>query len=201
MIDKPLTKLFSPIKIGTMELKNRIALAPMDTNYVNRDGTVSEQYHAYIEARAKGGAGLLILEVTSIDGKYPYVPNTVGMWDDKQIAPMRRLTDAIHACGSRLIPQISHPGPESVCFLYKVQPVGPSPAMCFTYKTTCRELSVEEIAPHRRAVRRRRQAGQGIRLRRDRASFGPLLHAAGVFHLGSAKQAVGCLRRLDRVTA
>ena len=169
MIDKPLTKLFSPIKIGSMELKNRIALAPMDTNYANRDGTVSEQYQAYIEARAKGGAGLLILEVTTIDGKYPYVPNTVGMWDDKQIPSMRGLTDAVHACGAKLIPQISHPGPESVCFMYKVQPVGPSPVMCFTYKTTCRELSVEEIGhiveQFGDAARRAREAGcDGIEL-------------------------------------
>ncbi len=169
MTDKPFSRLFSPIKIGTMEMKNRIALAPMDTDFVNRDGTVNERYHDYIEARAKGGAGLLILEVTSIDGQYPYVPHTVGMWDDSQIAPMRRLTDAIHAHGSRLIPQIAHPGPESVCFLNKVQPVGPSPAMCFTYKTTCRELSVEEIAhiveQFGDAARRARESGcDGIEL-------------------------------------
>jgi NAD(H)-dependent 7beta-hydroxy-3-oxo-delta4-cholenoic acid oxidoreductase len=169
VIDKPLTKLFSPIKIGSMELKNRIALAPMDTNYANRDGTVSEQYQAYIEARAKGGTGLLILEVTTIDGKYPYVPNTVGMWDDKQIPSMRGLTNAVHACGAKLIPQISHPGPESVCFMYKVRPVGPSPVMCFTYKTTCRELSVEEIGhiveQFGDAARRAREAGcDGIEL-------------------------------------
>ena len=124
VIDKPLTKLFSPIKIGTMELGSRIALAPMDTNYANRDGTVSEQYQAYIEARAKGGAGLLILEVTSIDGKYPYVPNTVGMWDDKQIAPMRGLTDAIHAYGAKLIPQISHPGPSPSASCTRCSPWG-----------------------------------------------------------------------------
>jgi len=177
VINKPLTKLFSPIKIGTMELKNRIALAPMDTNYANQDGTVSEQYHAYIEARAKGGAGLLILEVTTIDGKYPYVPNTVGMWDDKQIAPMRGLTDAIHACGARLIPQISHPGPESVCFLYKVQPVGPSPVMCFTHKTTCRELSVEEIS---HVVE---QFGDAARRARESGCDGIELHSAHCYML------------------
>src|SRR5690606_32111523 len=132
-------------------------------------GTVNERYHHYIEARAKGGAGLLILEVTSIDGKYPYVPHTVGMWDDIQIAPMRRLTDAVHAHGSRLIPQLAHPGPESVCFVNKVQPVGPSPAMCHTHKTTCREVSVEEIAhiveQFGDAARRARESGcDGIEL-------------------------------------
>lgn len=169
LTEKPFTRLFSPIRIGTMELPNRIALAPMDTDYVNRDGTVNERYCDYIEARARGGAGLLILEVTSIDGRYPYVPHTVGMWDDSQIAPMRRLTDAVHSHGSRLIPQIAHPGPESVCFLDKVQPVGPSPAMCFTYKTTCREISVEEIGhiveQFGDAARRARESGcDGIEL-------------------------------------
>lgn len=169
MTENQFNRLFSPINIGAMQLKNRIAMAPMDTDYVNLDGTVSDRYRDYIEARAKGGAGLLILEVTSIDGRYPYVPHTVGMWDDSQIAPMRRLTDAIHAHGSRLIPQIAHPGPESVSFLYKVQPVGPSPAMCFTHKTTCREVSVEEIAhiveQFGDAARRARESGcDGIEL-------------------------------------
>jgi NAD(H)-dependent 7beta-hydroxy-3-oxo-delta4-cholenoic acid oxidoreductase len=176
-VNNTFARLFSPIKIGTMELKNRIALAPMDTDYVNQDGTLSERYHDYIEARAKGGAGLLILEVTSIDGKYPYVPHTVGMWDDSQIGPMRRLTDAIHAHGSRLIPQIAHPGPESVSFLYKVQPVGPSPAMCFTHKTTCRELSVEEIA---HIVE---QFGDSARRARESGCDGIELHSAHCYML------------------
>ncbi len=177
MIDRPLAKLFSPIKIGSMELKNRIALAPMDTSYANRDGTISEQHRAYIEARAQGGAGLLILEVTSIDGKYPYVPNTVGMWDDQQIAPMRGLADAVHACGSKLIPQIAHPGPESVCFLSKVQPIGPSPVMCFTYKTTCREVSVEEI--HHIVE----QFGDAARRARESGCDGIELHSAHCYML------------------
>ncbi len=169
MSEKPFTRLFSPIRVGTMELPNRIAMAPMDTDFVNQDGTVNERYHHYIEARARGGTGLIILEVTTIDGKYPYVPHTVGLWDDAQIAPLRRLTEAVHSHGSRLIPQIAHPGPESVCFMNGVQPVGPSPDMCFTYKTTCRELSVEEIAgvveQFGDAARRARESGcDGIEL-------------------------------------
>jgi len=53
---RSLQKLFSPIKINSMKLKNRVAMAPMATNYANADGSISERYKAYIEARARGGA-------------------------------------------------------------------------------------------------------------------------------------------------
>lgn len=174
---KPLKKLFTPIKINSMELKNRIAMAPMATNYTNRDGTISEQYKAYIEARAKGGAGLIILEVTTIDGQFPYVPNTVGMWDDKHITSMRGLTDAVHAHGAKIIPQISHPGPESISFLNGGQPVGPSVVMCFSYKTMCRELSVEEIG---RIVE---QFGDAAKRAREAGCDGLELHSAHCYML------------------
>ena len=49
--------LFSPIKIGTMELKNRIVLPPMTVGYGAPDGTVTERHRDYYEARAKGGVG------------------------------------------------------------------------------------------------------------------------------------------------
>ena len=177
MKEKSLQRLFSPIKISSMELKNRIAMAPMATNYTNRDGTISEQYKAYIEARAKGGAGLIILEVTSIDGSFPYVPNTVGLWDDKHIASMHGLTDAVHAHGAKLIPQISHPGPESLSFLHGIQPVGPSAVMCYSNKVMCRELSADEIS---RIVE---QFGDAARRAREAGCDGLELHAAHCYML------------------
>ena len=160
---RSLQKLFSPIKINSMKLKNRVAMAPMATNYANADGSISERYKAYIEARARGGAALIILEVTSIDGSFPYVQHTVGLWDDKLIPGMRQLADAVHAHGSRVVPQISHPGPESVSFFYGIQPVGPSVILSHSHKQICRELSIAEIEhiieQFGDAARRAREAG------------------------------------------
>ncbi len=143
-----LEKLFSPLSIGPMKLKNRIAMAPMATNWANQDGTISERLSDYFEARARGGTSLLILEVTTIDGSFPYVPLTVGLWDDNQIPAMRKFTDTMHSHGTCVIPQISHPGPESLSGIFgNIQPVGPSAGMCYSTKQMYRELALEEIEP------------------------------------------------------
>lgn len=166
---KPLEKLFSPISLGTMKLRNRIAMAPMATNYTNNDGTLSDQIKDYLLARAAGGVGMIIMEVTTIDSTYPYVPNTISLGDDKFVPGMKEFTDAVHAEGARIIPQVSHPGPESVCFLNGEQALGPSVVICHSHKQLCRELTVAEIknivVQYGEAARRAREGGcDGIEL-------------------------------------
>ncbi len=159
-----LTKLFSPISIGSMELKNRIVMSPMHTDFADPDGSVSETLHNYLVARAKGGAGLITTEICSIDSLSPYMPCTVGIWDDKFIPKFRKLTDEAHSYGAKIIPQISHPGPESLApFFNGNQSVGPSPQLAETTKQMCRELTVDEIqelvVKYGEAARRAREAG------------------------------------------
>ncbi len=62
-----LTKLFSPISIGSMELKNRLVMSPMHTEFAEPDGSVSETLPNYLIARAKGGAGLITTDICSLD--------------------------------------------------------------------------------------------------------------------------------------
>ncbi|NQT48200.1 MAG: FAD-dependent oxidoreductase, partial [Chloroflexi bacterium] len=169
---KKLEKMFSPLRIGSLELKNRIAMAPMATNFANPDGTISEQLSAYFEARARGGVGLIILEVTTIDRDFPYVPHSVGLWDDSLIPSMRKFTDLMHSYGTKVFPQVSHPGPESVSFLKGIQPVGPCVVISHSNKVICRELSVEEIE---RIVE---QYGDAARRAREAGCDGLELHAA-----------------------
>ncbi|MFO8101330.1 MAG: NAD(P)/FAD-dependent oxidoreductase [Dehalococcoidia bacterium] len=165
-----LEKLFSPLKIGSMEMRNRIAMAPMATNWANQDGTISERLSDYFEARAKGGVGLIILEVTTVDNAFPYVPCTIGLADENQMAAMRQFTDIIHSHGARVVPQISHPGPESLSGIFgNIQPVGPSVGMCHSNKQMYRELALDEIEPiieqFGQAARRAREGGcDGIEL-------------------------------------
>ena len=106
--------LFTPISIGTMEVKNRVAMAPMATDYAESDGRVSQRLIDYLAARAAGGVGLITSEMTTIDEFSPYVPRTVALWDDKFIPGFKKLSDAVHAHGAKIIPQIAHPGPESL---------------------------------------------------------------------------------------
>jgi NAD(H)-dependent 7beta-hydroxy-3-oxo-delta4-cholenoic acid oxidoreductase len=175
---KPLKNLFRPIKIGSMEIKNRMAMAPMATDFANPDGTISQKMIDYFGARAKGGVGLIIMEVVTIDELSPYVPNTVALWDDKFIPSLKTLSDAIHAHGAKVIPQISHPGPESLAPLFNgTQTVGPSPTVNHTTKQKCRELTIEEIE---KIVD---QFGDAARRAREADCDGVELHAAHSYML------------------
>lgn len=160
----PFPHLFSPVRIGSMELRNRLAMAPMTTSWSGPGDTVSQRLIDYHVARARGGVGLITFEVCTVDEKFPYQWHTVGLWGDHLIASHVELTKAVHAHGAKIVPQISHPGPESAApFVNKVQTVGPS--VCISPQTgqTCRELTVEEIEmiieQYGEAARRAREAG------------------------------------------
>lgn len=158
-----LEKLFSPIKIGCTQLKNRIVMAPITTGWAVADGTVPEKIIDYLEARAEGGVGLIILETVTVDENFPYILNSMGLWDDKLIPSFRRAVDRMHAHGAKVAPQISHPGPESFSIMKGIQPVGPSPTLGGGHGQMCRELTIDEIKliveQYGDAARRAREAG------------------------------------------
>jgi NAD(H)-dependent 7beta-hydroxy-3-oxo-delta4-cholenoic acid oxidoreductase len=173
-----LRQLFMPITIGTMHLKNRVAMAPMATDYAASDGTISQRLIDYLAARAEGGVGLITSEMTTIDEFSPYIPRTVGLWDDKFIPGFQKLSDAVHAHGAKIIPQIAHPGPESLSpFFHQKQPVGPSPVMCFVTKHVSRELDCDEIETIIE------QFGDAARRAREGGCDGMELHAAHSYML------------------
>jgi len=155
--------LFSPIRIGTMELKNRIVMPPMSNGYGAADGTVTEKMLDYYEARAKGGVGLVIVEATAVNDVRKHLPISPGLFDDKQIPSWRELAKAVHSHGAKLATQLMDAGPESLSFLSGVQPVGPSPVAGRTFRQVPRELSIEEIEgvinDFAEAARRGREAG------------------------------------------
>ncbi len=165
-----LEHLFSPIRIGSMELPNRIVMAPMTVDYGNDDETPSDRQIAYYSERAAGGMGLIGLEVCSVDSDHRYQQHSLGLHSDSQIEGHRRLVDAIHAHGVKVQPQISHPGPESLApFFKQIQPMGPSVIRTETTRQTCRELALEEIDGivelYAEGARRAREAGyDGIEL-------------------------------------
>jgi len=162
---KKLSTLFTPVKIGKIKIKNRIAMAPMATDFAEGDGAVSQRLIDYYEARARGGAGLIIVEVCTVDGMSPYIPRTLGLWDDAFIPGLKRLTDAVHAHGAVIFPQVAHPGPESLGPLFNgTTAVGPSSGtMNNLTKMKCRELALDEIpaiiVQFGEAARRAREAG------------------------------------------
>lgn len=103
--------LFDPIQVGGMRLKNRIALPAMDTNYGNIDGTPTRKFFSYLTERAKGGAGLIIVEGTSVSFPYGKVSERQLKMNDNTVTPdWHDLASTVHAFGSKIIVQLHHGG-------------------------------------------------------------------------------------------
>ena len=147
-MSKNFERLFSPIQIGPMELRNRIALAPMANYMSDERGTVTQPQIDFMEARAKGGTGLLI--VGSIYVQHPqarFGVGQLGLYDDSLIPGYKRLVEVVKAHGARIAAQLHHAGRQTTrAAIEGQQPVAPSPiARGGKYSDEPKELSVAEI--------------------------------------------------------
>jgi len=120
-------KLFEPIRIGSLELRNRLVMSPMTTGYAGADQLPSAQLIRFLEERARGGVGLITTEACVVDRRHREVPRSMHFSDDSVVDAHRALVDAVHAEGARIQPQIVHPGPDSLApFMEKIDSIGPS---------------------------------------------------------------------------
>lgn len=138
-------KIFEPLKLKKLELKNRMVVSAMVTNYCTPDGMATEKFIAYHEHKAKGGWGLIITEDYAITKTAGGFKNLPGLWEDAQIESHRKLTERVHAAGGTIAAQIYHAGRETSSAITGEQPVAPSAVREPSMPETPRELSVEEI--------------------------------------------------------
>lgn len=122
MMDAELNRLiFSPVRLGSLSLRNRIVMAPMTRRFAASDGMVTDQIIEYYRLRAAAGVGLIISEGTAIDCKHAYDTLTVPRIETtEQIAGWRRVVEAVHAAGGAFAPQLWHTG------RLAYYPIGPS---------------------------------------------------------------------------
>ncbi|MDR3215943.1 MAG: FAD-dependent oxidoreductase [Clostridiaceae bacterium] len=116
--------LFSEGKIGKLTLKNRVVMAPMCLGTGQLDGTPSEKMLDYYEARAKGGAGLIITEITRVDdrtGASTFVQLAASR--DYHTAPLGELAERVHRHGSKIFVQLHHPGRQNVGLMVDMIPM------------------------------------------------------------------------------
>ncbi len=103
--------LFSPISIGNMEVKNRIVMTAMGTKTSNTNGSPSQQDIAYFEERAKADVGLIITGLTSVTREGAQSGSGMMLIDeDYIIEPMKKLVDAVHSHGAKIVLQAAHQG-------------------------------------------------------------------------------------------
>jgi 2,4-dienoyl-CoA reductase (NADPH2) len=136
--------LFKDLKIGPMTVKNRIAMPAMHLHYDDA-GEVTDRLIDFYVARAEGGAGLIVVGGCSIDtpGGGAMMP---GLFDDAFIPGLKKLTDAVKACGARVGAQLFHAGRYSYSFLFGIDPIAPSPIASKLTRQVPHEMTRDEIA-------------------------------------------------------
>lgn len=138
-------RLFEPIKIGTMEVKNRLVVPAMSTLTATKEGASTEQFIAYHERKAQGGWGLIITEYYGVAPHVGFFPRMLGIWNDELVENHKELTRRVHKAGAKIAAQISHSGRETYIGESDENLVAPSPFMDVAGEERPRELTVEEI--------------------------------------------------------
>ncbi|MDP2916470.1 MAG: FAD-dependent oxidoreductase [Dehalococcoidia bacterium] len=138
-------KLFEKGRIGTMELRNRIAMPPMVVNHCNRVGLVSASAVDYYAKRAKGGAALIIIEASPVHPTGQSSPTIAGLYRDDFIPGLKKLTSAVHRYGAKIGTQIYHGGRQGRKDIIGMQPVGPSAIKDPRWGEVPHALTIEEI--------------------------------------------------------
>ncbi|MFZ9642310.1 MAG: alkene reductase [Candidatus Methylopumilus sp.] len=120
-----MSDLFSPVKLGSIAMSNRMVMAPLTRNRSNMEGVPQDINVTYYQQRAS--AGLIITEATPISAMghgYPLLP---GIYTDAQVAGWKKVTDAVHAKGGKIVIQLWHVGRIShPSLLNGATPVAPS---------------------------------------------------------------------------
>ena len=137
--------LFSPIKIGSLEIKNRGVMPPMVTNFGESDGKVTQRIIDYYGARADGGVGLIIHEALCISPEGRGFTNMINIDADDTIPGLKKLVDRVHEGGACIAAQLIHCGRQANIAVTGMESVAPSAIPCPVMQAVPHELTVEEI--------------------------------------------------------
>lgn len=141
---KRLWKLFQPIRIGDVEVKNRIVMSPLGVPFCEEGGTVSDRLIDFYLERAKGGVGLIYVVCCYNDFGFS-LPRSVALEDDRFLPGTRRLTDALHTHGAKVFAQLMHTGSSTSSSRLGHQAVSASAVRSGLTGEVPRELTIPEI--------------------------------------------------------
>lgn len=143
--------LFSTVRLGCIEMSNRVVMAPLTRNRVAEGGVPQQMNVTYYEQRAS--AGLIVTEATPISPMAHGYPGLPGIYTDEQVAGWRKVTDAVHAKGGKIVIQLWHVGRISHPSLLpnQVLPVAPSAIRPAGHAVTVEGLQ-EYVVPRALAV-------------------------------------------------
>ena len=156
-------KLFQPITINGLGIKNRIVMPAMGLAYTS-DYTFNDRYRGFYRERAEGGVGLMTIGPVAIDkvGSAPFLP---GLFDDQYIEPLREFNDELHKTTDvKTATQLMHMGRYAFSFFTGTDPLAPSPIPSrMTRDQKPREMTLDHIEEVQEAyaqtARRAKEAG------------------------------------------
>jgi 2,4-dienoyl-CoA reductase-like NADH-dependent reductase (Old Yellow Enzyme family) len=182
-------KLFTPLKIRDIELKNRIVVSPM-CEYSAKDGHPQPWHMVHLGSRAVGGAALVMTEASAVEAIGRISAGDAGIYDDAHIASWKPITEFVKSQGAIVGMQLAHAGRKASTDLPWLggkpvsiaaggwEPVGPSAVAYDNGYTTPHALSVSEIAEIVVAFRKsaQRALAAGFQVVEIHAAHGYLIH-------------------------
>ncbi|MFI5394295.1 MAG: FAD-dependent oxidoreductase [Candidatus Binatia bacterium] len=138
--------LFTPLRIGSVTVENRIVAMP-HTTLLSTDHLIGDRHVAYYEERAKGGVGLIIVETLIVHPTSQPLMNEAFAFDERQVPRYRDLTAAVHRHGTKIFAQIAHGGRQLIDGSIARMPLlGVSPVALSVASEVPHEMDEDEIA-------------------------------------------------------
>jgi len=169
--------LLTPGRIGGVEIRNRIVMPPMTTRLSDEEGHVTEASIAYYMARVRGGVGLITVEMASPTRAGRHRKRELGIYDDRFIPGLARLTGAIHAGGAKASIQLGHGGGHTRLDICGETPLAPSAIPHPVFEVTDETIVPKEMTLD--DIRATTEAFAAAALRAQKAGFDCVeIHAA-----------------------
>lgn len=138
-------KLFSPIKIGNLEIKNRFMMAPMENGHATFGGGINDHIIAFLTERARHDVGIIMSGSIAVTPEGRGLPTQLCSYDEDLLPGMKTLVDNIHQAGSLLGAQLYHAGRQATAAVTGIQPIAPSAIPCAILGNDPREMVDEDF--------------------------------------------------------
>ena len=137
--------VFEAVRVGGVELPNRLLMAPVKTGLGETDGSVNNELLAYYRRRAEGGVGAIIVEPMYVDSAGKEHPRQLAIDGEGAVGGLRRLAQTIHDGGARAIAHLNHAGRAANPKATGGAPEAPSEVTCPTTGAVPLALASERI--------------------------------------------------------
>jgi mycofactocin system FadH/OYE family oxidoreductase 2 len=144
-MSQPYPHLFSPLRLGSLTLRNRLVHAPHGT-CLAEDNLPSERHVRYYAERARGGIGLIVVEALRVHPTSSFSSGSMNGFDPRIVPGLRRIAEAVHAEGAAALVQILHAGRQMTSAGSRLALFAPSPLPCAQNKEVPHEMDEDDIA-------------------------------------------------------